>query len=106
MTYRGRTPTVATSNQSALITARANPDQKSRSRLPSMGNKTAPLFGCLEGRGQRRAALGRNLPGAAAWGENDANRLLTVTAQVATRDRSMAAAARQQRSTDEAAFYL
>ncbi len=43
---------------------------------------------------------------AAEWGENDANRLLTVTAQVATRNRYMAAAARHLRDSDEVALYL
>jgi transglutaminase-like putative cysteine protease len=43
---------------------------------------------------------------AAGWGENDGGRRLSVTARVATRDRVMAAPARQLRSADEAALYL
>jgi transglutaminase-like putative cysteine protease len=42
----------------------------------------------------------------AAWGEGDANRTVTVTAQVATRDRRMAARARRLRNMDEVALYL
>jgi transglutaminase-like putative cysteine protease len=42
----------------------------------------------------------------AAWGENDGNRLVTVTARVSTRDRRMAAAARRLQDMDEAAQYL
>jgi len=43
---------------------------------------------------------------AATWGENDVNRRVTVTAQVATRDRHMAAPRRLLRDMDEAALYL
>jgi transglutaminase-like putative cysteine protease len=43
---------------------------------------------------------------AAAWGEGDGNRTVTVTAQVATRDRRMAAPARRLRDMDEAALHL
>ncbi len=43
---------------------------------------------------------------AAAWEEGDAGRRLSVTAQVATRDRAMAPAARALRSPEEAALYL
>ena len=41
-----------------------------------------------------------------AWGETDGKRLVTVSAQVATRDRRMAAAAPRLRDMDEAALYL
>ena len=42
----------------------------------------------------------------AAWGTNEGSRTMTVTAQVATRDRHMAAPARRLREADEAALYL
>jgi len=42
----------------------------------------------------------------AAWGERDANRRVTVTARVATRDRHMAAPARLLRDMEAAALYL
>lgn len=43
---------------------------------------------------------------AAAWSESDAKKVLSVTAQVATRDRHMAAPARQLHDIDDVALYL